>query len=41
MMTLRQPAQYAAEKKGFEPSIRGYRIYAFQAYLFNHSSTSP
>ena len=27
-------------RKGFEPSIRGYRIHAFQACAFNHSATS-
>ena len=30
-----------AEREGFEPSIRGYRIHAFQACAFNHSATSP
>jgi hypothetical protein len=33
-----EPA-FFAERKGFEPSIP-CGIYAFQAYLFNHSSTS-
>ena len=30
-----------AERRGFEPLIRFRRIRAFQARLFNHSSTSP
>ena len=30
-----------AEKEGFEPSVRGYRTYAFQAHSFGHSDTSP
>ena len=30
-----------AEREGFEPSIRGYRIHTFQACAFNHSATSP
>ena len=30
-----------AERRGFEPLIRFRRIHAFQACLFNHSSTSP
>ena len=30
-----------AEKAGFEPAIRFWRIHAFQACLFNHSSISP
>ena len=30
-----------AERGGFEPPIRFWRIHAFQACLFNHSSTSP
>ena len=30
-----------AEREGFEPSIRGYRIHAFQACALNHSATSP
>ena len=29
-----------AERKGFEPSIRLWRIYTFQAYSFDHSDTS-
>lgn len=32
---------YMAERRGFEPLIRFRRIRAFQARLFNHSSTSP
>ena len=31
----------AAERRGFEPLIRFWRIHAFQACLFNHSSTFP
>ena len=30
-----------AEREGFEPSIRDYRIHTFQACAFNHSATSP
>ena len=30
-----------AERGGFEPPIRFWRIHAFQACLFNHSSTFP
>ena len=30
-----------AEREGFEPSIRCYRIHTFQACSFNHSDTSP
>ena len=30
-----------AEKAGFEPAIRFWRIHAFQACLFSHSSISP
>src|SRR5690554_6301512 len=30
-----------AERAGFEPAIHFRRIHAFQACLFNHSSTSP
>ena len=32
---------YLAEREGFEPSIRGYRIHTFQACAFSHSATSP
>ena len=32
---------FIAERRGFEPLIRFRRIRAFQARLFNHSSTSP
>ena len=32
---------YLAEREGFEPSIRGYRIHTFQACSFSHSDTSP
>ena len=30
-----------AERAGFEPAIHFWRIHAFQACLFNHSSISP
>ena len=30
-----------AEREGFEPSIRGYRIHTFQACSFDRSDTSP
>ena len=30
-----------AERRGFEPRIPFWGIHAFQACLFNHSSTSP
>ena len=30
-----------AEREGFDPSIRDYRIHTFQACSFNHSDTSP
>ena len=32
---------YFAERTGFEPANRFCRLHAFQACLFNHSSTSP
>ena len=32
---------WMAEREGFEPSIRDYRIHTFQACSFNHSDTSP
>ena len=38
------PAERAlnpAERTGFEPANRFCRLHAFQACLFNHSSTSP
>ncbi len=36
------PVLYAlAEREGFEPSIRGYRIHTFQACAFSRSATSP
>ena len=31
---------FFAERKGFEPSIRFWRIHAFQACAFDHSATS-
>ena len=30
-----------AERVGFEPTIRGYRIHTFQACAFDHSATAP
>ena len=30
-----------AERAGFEPAKRFWRLHTFQACLFNHSSTSP
>ena len=32
---------FFAERTGFEPANRFCRLHAFQACLFNHSSTSP
>ena len=32
---------FLAEREGFEPSIRGCRIHAFQACAFDRSATSP
>ena len=32
---------FIAERQGFEPRIPFWGIHAFQACLFNHSSTSP
>ena len=32
---------FFAERAGFEPAIPFRGIHAFQACLFNHSSTSP
>ncbi len=32
---------FYAERGGFEPPIRGYRIHAFQACAFDRSATSP
>ena len=32
---------FQAEWPGFEPGIRFWRIHAFQACLFSHSSTTP
>ena len=31
----------STDRAGFEPAKRGYRLRAFQARLFNHSSTRP
>ncbi len=30
-----------AEREGFEPSIRFWRILTFQASAFDHSATAP
>ena len=38
---LTGPVSELAEREGFEPSIRYYRIHTFQACSFNHSDTSP
>ena len=32
---------WLAERVGFEPTIRGYRIHTFQACAFDHSATAP
>ena len=37
----RAPSLNLAEREGFEPSIRGYRIHTFQACAFDRSATSP
>ncbi len=37
----RAPLLNLAEREGFEPSIRGYRIHTFQACAFDRSATSP
>lgn len=34
-------ASFYAERGGFEPPIRFWRIHAFQACLLSHSSISP
>ena len=36
-----EPVLFPAERTGFEPANRFCRLHAFQACLFNHSSTSP
>ena len=33
--------QELAEREGFEPSIRFWRILTFQASAFDHSATAP
>ena len=38
---LRALNLFFAERTGFEPANRFCRLHAFQACLFNHSSTSP
>jgi hypothetical protein len=35
------PMGYVAEREGFEPSIRFWRILTFQASAFDHSATAP
>jgi hypothetical protein len=37
-ISLKRPV---AERVGFEPTIRGYRIHTFQACAFDHSATAP
>ncbi len=32
---------WLAEREGFEPSIRFWRILTFQASAFDHSATAP
>ena len=32
---------FLAEREGFEPSIRGYRIPDFESGAFDHSATFP
>ena len=34
-------ADWVAEREGFEPSIRFWRILTFQASAFDHSATAP
>ena len=36
-----QSPSFSAERAGFEPAKRFWRLHTFQACLFNHSSTSP
>ena len=36
-----KPVIFVADREGFEPSIRGYRIHTFQACAFDHSATCP
>ncbi len=36
-----EAALFVAERVGFEPTIRGYRIHTFQACAFDHSATAP
>ena len=36
-----EPVLVPAERTGFEPANQFCRLHAFQACLFNHSSTSP
>ena len=38
---VRELVDCVAEREGFEPSIRGYRIHTFQACAFDHSATAP
>ncbi len=39
-MSLLIHYKFVAERKGFEPSIRLWRIHTFQACAFDHSATS-
>ena len=38
---LQRVSSCFAERAGFEPAKRFWRLHTFQACLFNHSSTSP
>ena len=40
LVKMRVAQNKLAERKGFEPSIRYYRIHAFQACALSHSATS-
>ena len=41
MCQMHIPFIHFAERTGFEPANQFCRLHAFQACLFNHSSTSP
>ena len=41
MESIQISSKETAERAGFEPAIHFWRIHAFQACLFNHSSISP
>ena len=40
VISIRNNQKIIAERKGFEPSIRFWRIHTFQACAFDHSATS-